>query len=165
MTNRSTLSGAVALAAFCASLAGAMLVPSHPASAQQAKAHPAAAYQPLGQEGSSSWTPVTNTWNLAFVGGTPIQRVRTSWAGYDPHRRAMMVQDRVNHALSVGPVRPREFTVGRIQGDWCVLFRGHRFLTADARSAHLNHSNPRRLAMRWAHRMRLVFPALTRPTG
>lgn len=145
--------------------AGGFLVASHPARAQRAAIRPAASYRPLANQGGSAWSPVTNTWNLAFVGGTPILRVRTSWAGFDPRTRALIVQARVNHALSVGPVHPDQITVGQVQGDWCVLFRGHRFLTADPRTARIDHSNPRALAIRWAHRMRQVLPALTYPTG
>lgn len=146
-------------------LAGALALAPNPAQAQRATLTPAAAYKPLADQDNSAWNPVTNTWNLAFVGGTSILRVRSSWAGFDPRARATIVQLRVNHALSVGPVRPDQITVGQVQGDWCVLFRGRRFLTADPRTAALDHSNPRALAIRWAHRMRQVLPALTYPTG
>lgn len=149
--------------AACALLAGALVFASRPAHAQRAMAHPAVSYRSGG--GASAGSPITNTSDLAFVGGTSILRIRTSWAGYDPHRRAMIVQERVNRALSVGPVHPGEITVGRVQGDWCVLFRGRRFLTADPRTARLDRSNPRALAARWAQRMRRVIPALTYPTG
>ncbi|HEX5323719.1 MAG TPA: hypothetical protein VFW40_08030 [Capsulimonadaceae bacterium] len=166
MTNRSLSTKSRVFAAVCLCMTGAMLLSARPAPAQNATVQPAASYKPLaGQQGQSAWSPVTNTWNLAFVGGTPILRVRSAWAGFDPHVRAMMVQQRVNNALSVGPVHPGEITVGQLQGDWCVLFRGRRFLTADLTTARQEHSNPKALAMRWAHRMRQVIPNLTRPTG
>ena len=151
--------------AFAILLAGGFLLASCPAHAQSAKARTAAAYKPLANQDNSAWDPVTNTWNLAFVGGTPIQRVRSAWAGFDPRARAMIVQLRVNQALSVGPVHPGQITVGQVQGDWCVLFRGRRFLTADPRTAVIDHSTPRALAIKWADRMRHVLPALTYPTG
>lgn len=75
------------------------------------------------------------------------------------------MQLRLNHALSVGPVRPRDITVGQAQGDWVVMFKGHRFLTADAQSARLENSDPQALAQRWAARMRKALPELTRPHG
>ncbi len=164
LITRSFCSKSLALAA-CLGFAGAFLVTSGPARAQQATVQPAASFQPNAGNNQSAWSPVTNTWNLAFVGGTPILRVRAAWAGFDPNERAMMVQQRVNNALSVGPVHPREITIGQVQGDWCVLFRGHRFLTADPRTAKQENSNPKALAIKWAHRMRQVIPALTRPTG
>lgn len=107
----------------------------------------------------------TNTSNLVFVGGTPILRIRSSWVGKSPQQRAQEVQLRLNHALSVGPVKPSDITVGQLQNDWVVLFKGRRFLTADAQSAHLEHSDPQALAQRWAARMRKVLPELTRPHG
>jgi hypothetical protein len=146
-------------------MAFGFLLLSVPAHAQQVKVQPVAAYKPLADQGNSAWNPVTNTWNLAFIGGTPILRVRSTWAGFNPQTRATIVQLRVNQALSVGPVRPSQITVGQVQGDWCVLFRGRRFLTADPRTAAIDHSNPRALATRWAQRMRHVLPALTYPTG
>lgn len=146
-------------------LVGGVLFLSAPVHAQRAQVQPAAAYKPLAGQNNSAWDPVTNTWNLAFIGGTPILRVRSDWAGFDPRARAMMVQLRVNQALSVGPVHPDQITVGRLQGDWCVLFRGRRFLTADPHTAAIDHSTPRALAVKWAERMRHVLPALTYPTG
>ena len=107
----------------------------------------------------------TDTSNLVFVGGTPILRIRTGWVGKSAQQRAQEVQLRLNHALSVGPVKPSDITVGQIQSDWVVLFQGKRFLTADAQSAHLEHSAPQALAERWAARMRQVLPELTRPHG
>ncbi len=107
----------------------------------------------------------TDTSTLVFVGGTPILRVRTSLAGKSPQQRAQEVQLRLNHTLSVGPVKPGDITVGQVQGDWAVLFKGKRFLTADAQTARLEHSAPEALANRWAARMRQVLPDLTRPHG
>ena len=165
MTTRSFYSQGLVIAAACLGIAGASLFAAGSAHAQQPTVQPAASYKPLAGDNQSAWSPVTNTWNLAFVGGTPILRVRTTWAGYDPNTRAMIVQERVNHSLSVGPVHPGEITIGQVQGDWCVLFRGHRFLTADPLTAKQENSNPKALVIKWAHRMRQVIPSLTRPTG
>ena len=107
----------------------------------------------------------TDASNLVSVGGTPILRIRSAWVGKSASQRAQEVQLRLNHALSVGPVKPSDISVGQVQGDWVVLFQGRRFLTADAQSAHLEKSNPQALAERWAARMRKVLPELTRPHG
>lgn len=107
----------------------------------------------------------TDTSSLVFVGGTPILRIRSAWVGKSASQRAQEVQLRLNHALSVGPVKPTDIAVGQVQSDWVVLFQGRRFLTADAQSARLEKSNPQALAERWAARMRKVLPELTRPHG
>jgi hypothetical protein len=121
-----------------------------------------------------SWLPsaavaasgnATDTSTLVFIGGIPILRIRTPLAGKGPQQRAQEVQLRLNHTLSVGPVMPTDFTVGQVQGDWVVLFKGQRFLTADAEAARLNHTTPEALANEWAARMRQIVPDLTRPHG
>jgi hypothetical protein len=100
---------------------------------------------------------------LAFVGGTPFLRVRTTWAGISPENRADAVQLRVNGALSVGPVSESDITVGKVQGDWCVLFKGQRFYTADAATARLEGISPRILAKEWCWDARKKLVDLTRP--
>lgn len=119
----------------------------------------------LAGSGFAAKGGATDTSTLVFVGGTPILRIRTGWVGKSAQQRTQEVQLRLNHALSVGPVKPKDITVGKLQGDWVVLFKGHRFLTADAQSARLENSDPRDLAEKWAARMRKVLPELTRPHG
>ncbi len=100
---------------------------------------------------------------LAFVGGTPFLRVRTTWAGLTPQERADSVQLRVNGALSVGPVSESDITVGEVQGDWCVLFKGQRLYTADAATAKLEGISARILAKEWSWDARKKLVELTRP--
>lgn len=119
----------------------------------------------LAGSGFAAKGGATDTSTLVFVGGTPILRIRTGWVGKSAQQRAQEVQLRLNHALSVGPVKPRDITVGQLQGDWVVLFKGHRFLTADAQTARLENSAPQALAEKWAARMRKILPELTRPHG
>ncbi|MBV9851072.1 MAG: hypothetical protein JO250_15485 [Armatimonadetes bacterium] len=123
-------------------------------------ANPPAAATPA----SSDATP-GSTLNEVLVGGTLIHRVRTSWAGHSPRQRADQMQQRLNAALAQGPMHPKDFTVGRVQGDWCVLFRGQRLVTADPLTAAQDHTSPRVLASRWATRLRRVLPELTRTKG
>jgi hypothetical protein len=107
----------------------------------------------------------TDTSNLVFIGGIPILRIRTATGGKTPQQRAQEVQLRLNHTLSVGPVMPQDITVGQVQGDWAVLFKGKRFLTADADTARQDKTPPEALANEWAVRIRQILPDLTRPTG
>ena len=97
------------------------------------------------------------------IGGTLIHVIRTPWAGHSPQQRADEVQQRLNAALGQGPIYPKDITVAQMQGDWCVLFRGRRLLTADALAAKRQHSDAATLAGEWAARLRQVLPDLTRP--
>lgn len=108
---------------------------------------------------------LADTRTEAIVGGILIHTVRTTWAGLSPEQRADKVQERLNVALGQGPIHPRDITVGQRQGDWCVLFRGRRFLTADPLTAHQDRTPPKALAARWADRLRHVLPDLTRNKG
>lgn len=110
---------------------------------------------------TSAGNSFTDTSNLALIGGTPFLRVRTTWAGMTPQERADKVQERVNGALSVGPVAHSDITVGRVQGDWCVLFRGRRFYTADSATARLEGVSARKLAYEWAADARQKLVSLT----
>lgn len=107
----------------------------------------------------------TGTQAEAVIGGTLIHRVRTTWAGQSPQQRADKVQQRLNIALGQGPIHPSDLTVGQVQGDWCVLFRHRRFLTADPLTAHQDQTSPKALANTWAARLRKVLPELTRAKG
>ncbi len=101
----------------------------------------------------------------AIIGGTLIHNVRTTWAGRSAEQRAAQVQQRLNVALAQGPIHPKDITVGQVQGDWCVLFRGKRFLTADPMTAQQDHSPAKALANKWAAHLRQVLPELTRNKG
>ena len=97
-----------------------------------------------------------------IIGGTLIHTVRTPWAGKTTKQRAAQVQQRLNQMLAHGPIVPGDFTVSELAGDWCVLFRGQRFLTADPASAALNHCSPEALAGQWAAHLGQVLPELTK---
>ncbi len=118
----------------------------------------------LAALGSAPATAQT-TVNRAGVGGIEFLHLRTASAGLSPEQRALKVQERVNHALSIGPIHPLDITTGPLNGDWCVLLRGQRFFTVDAETARINHTPAQTLAGQWAARMRSILPALTRPTG
>ena len=114
---------------------------------------------------ASGSASIDDTSNLVFVGGISLLRIHTTWAGRSPEVRADQVQERVNHALSVGPVSPGDITVGTLQGDWVVLFRGHRLFTADAATAKLESTPAKALANEWAASARQILCDLTKPTG
>ena len=97
-----------------------------------------------------------------IIGGTLIHTVRTPWAGKTTKQRAAQVQLRLNQMLAHGPIVPGDFTVRELAGDWCVLFRGQRFLTADPASASQNHCSPEALAGQWAAHLGKVLPELTK---
>ncbi len=98
-----------------------------------------------------------------IIGGTLIHTVRTPWGGRTARQRAAQVQQRLTLMLAQGPMTPTDFTVGQVDGDWCVLFRGKRFLTADPASAQANHCSPEALAGQWAAHLDTVLPELTKP--
>ncbi len=98
-----------------------------------------------------------------IIGGTLIHTVRTPWGGKTAKQRAAQVQQRLTTMLAHGPMVPGDFTVGQLDGDWCVLFRGTRFLTADPASAAQNHCSPEALAGQWAAHLDKVLPELTKP--
>lgn len=106
---------------------------------------------------------VSDTSAEVIIGGTLIHTVRTPWGGKTAKQRAAQVQQRLNMMLAHGPMVPTDFTVGSIDGDWCVLFRGTRFLTADPASAQANHCSPEALAGQWAAHLDRVLPELTKP--
>ena len=115
--------------------------------------------------GSGVRADAPSTRNEAIVGGILIHRVRTTWAGLSPEQRADKVQQRLNIALGQGAIHAKDITVGQADGDWCVLFRGRRFLTADPLTAHENHAAPKALANVWAKHLQQVLPDLTRAKG
>ena len=106
-----------------------------------------------------------DTTTEAIIGGTLIHNVRTAWAGRSPQQRADQVQQRLNVALAQAPIHPKTSRSAQVQGDWCVLFRGRRFLTADPLTAKQDHSNPQALAAKWARHLRHVLPDLTKAKG
>ena len=112
--------------------------------------------------GAAPAVRAADTTTEAIIGGTLIHVVRTTWAGRSPQQRADQVQQRLNTALAFAPIHPKDLTVGQVQGDWCVLFRGRRFLTADSLTAQQDHSNPQALAGEWAGHLRHVLPDLTK---
>lgn len=107
--------------------------------------------------------PTNDTSAEVIIGGTLIHTVRTSWGGKTAKQRATQVQQRLTMMLAHGPMVPTDFTVGPVGGDWCVLFRGTRFLTADPASAAQNHCSPQALAGQWAAHLDKVLPELTKP--
>lgn len=102
-----------------------------------------------------------STANAVFVGGTPIMRVRVAAAGYTPDQRASEIQQRVNEALSHGPIQPDDITVEPSGNEAVVLVKGHLLFTADWATARFNDATPMNLADQWADHMRMVLPALT----
>ncbi len=107
--------------------------------------------------------PKNDTSAEVIIGGTLIHTVRTGWGGKTAKQRATEVQIRLNKMLAQGPMTPTDFTVGQRDGDWCVLFRGKRFLTADPASAAQNQCSPQALAGQWAAHLDKVLPELTKP--
>lgn len=107
--------------------------------------------------------PVTTT-TQAGLGGIMFYRARTDFAGRTAAQRAAQVQERLNMALSQGPIHPGDITVGQVEGDWAVLLKGRRFLTADPETARVNQSTPPELAAQWALKLRKTLPFLTRST-
>lgn len=102
-----------------------------------------------------------STANAVFVGGTPIMRVRVAAAGYTPDQRASEIQQRVNEALSHGPIQADDITVEPSGNEAVVLVKGHLLFTADWATARFNDATPMNLADQWADHMRMVLPALT----
>lgn len=107
--------------------------------------------------------PANDTSAEVIIGGTLIHTVRTPWGGKTAKQRAAQVQQRLTTMLAHGPMTPADFTVGQVDEDWCVLFRGKRFLTADPASAQANHCSPEALAAQWAAHLDKVLPELTKP--
>ena len=143
-------------------LGASLTLAAHPSHAQSAGAQlPGTIEIRISTDTSGGGSTDLST--LAFVGGTPFLRLRTTWAGLTPELRADSVQVRVNHALSVGPVSDSDITVGQIQGDWCVLFKGRRFYTADRATAKLEGISPRILADEWSWDARKKLTELTKP--
>ena len=112
---------------------------------------------------SAAPRPANDTSAEVIIGGTLIHTIRTAWGGKTAKQRATQVQIRLNQMLAQGPIVPGDFTVGQLAGDWCVLFRGERFLTADSASAAQNHCSPEALAGQWAAHLGKVLPELTKP--
>lgn len=99
--------------------------------------------------------------NDVFVGGTPIMRVRVAAGGYTPDQRASEIQQRVNDALSHGPVLADDITVEPVGNEDVVRVKGDLLFTADWATARYNDATPLDLANQWADRMRMVLPKLT----
>lgn len=111
---------------------------------------------------SAAPSPANDTSAEVIIGGTLIHTIRTPWGGKTAKQRATEVQLRLNKMLAQGPMLPTDFTVGQLAGDWCVLFRGQRFLTADSASAAQNHCSSEALARQWAAHLDKVLPELTK---
>jgi len=103
----------------------------------------------------------SSTANEVFVGGTPIMRVRVAGGGYTTQERASEIQERVNEALSHGPVRESDITVEPAGNEAVVMVKGNLLFTADWATARFNDTTPVELANKWADNMRIVLPALT----
>ena len=100
-----------------------------------------------------------------LVGGTLFLTVRTAWGGLTPEQRAAQVQERINHALSIGPVHASDITVAKVDGDWIVLLQGKRLYTADYDTAKLDQTPPAELAEKWASFLKATLPGMTAPTN
>ena len=120
---------------------------------------------PARAQGSAAPAAGPPSQNEALLGGIVFYHARTDFAGRTRQQRAAQVQERLNMALSQGPIHPSDITVGQVEGDWAVLLKGRRFLTADPQSARENHSTPPALAAHWAAMLRKTLPFLTRPTN
>jgi hypothetical protein len=107
--------------------------------------------------------PAPSTSNAVFVGGTPIMRVRVPAGGFSPEQRAAAIQERVNEALSHGPIHASDITVEPSGNEAVVLVKGHLLFTADWATARFNEATPMDLANQWADHMRMVLPNLTAP--
>jgi preprotein translocase subunit SecG len=100
-----------------------------------------------------------------IVGGTLFLTVRTSWGGLTPEQRAAQVQERINHALSIGPIHASDIGVAKVDGDWIVLLQGKRLFTADYAAAKMDQVRPELLAQQWASFLKTTLPGLTKPTS
>jgi hypothetical protein len=100
-----------------------------------------------------------------IVGGILFLTVRDSWGGLTPEQRALEVQERINHALSIGPIHPSDISVAKVDGDWIVQLRGKRLFTADYDTAKLDQVAPQALAEKWSDFLKETLPGLTAPTN
>jgi len=82
------------------------------------------------------------------INGRTVFRFRGTKGG-DPYTRAQIVAGRMN-ADAMANLQPREVGVTRIDGYWVVVARGQMLITADAWTARINQTSPRRLAQQWA---------------
>jgi hypothetical protein len=116
------------------------------------------------QVAAQSADAVTGT-RQVVVGGTLFLTVRAAWGGLTPEQRAAAVQDRINAALSEGPLHPSDISVAKVDGDWIVLLKGKRLYTADYDTAKLDNTAPQDLANSWADFLKKTLPELTAPTN
>ena len=114
---------------------------------------------------SYSQTPEPASARQVIVGGTLFLTVRSAWGGLSPEQRAQEVQERINHALSIGPVHASDITVGELDGDWVVYLQGQRLYTADGVTAKLDMTTGKKLALQWASELKQILPTLTAPTN
>ena len=82
------------------------------------------------------------------INGRTVFRFRGTRGG-DPYTRAQIVAGRLN-ADEMANLQPREVSVTQINGYWVVVARGQLLITADAWTARINRTSPRRLARLWA---------------
>ena len=100
-----------------------------------------------------------------IVGGVLFLTVRDAWGGLTPEQRATQVQERINEALSQGPIHVHDITVAKVDGDWIVELKGKRLYTADYDTAKLDDTAPQALANQWAAFLQSTLPGLTAPTN
>ena len=100
-----------------------------------------------------------------LVGGTLFLTVRAAWGGLTAEQRAAQVQERINHALSIGPIHASDITIAKVDGDWIVLLQGKRLYTADYDTAKVDGTAPQALAEQWAAFLKATLPGLTAPTA
>jgi hypothetical protein len=123
----------------------------------------AALASPVAAQGTVT-NNVTGT-RQVVVGGTLFLTLRAAWGGLSPEQRASEIQDRINEALSMGPIHPSDITVGKLDGDYVVLLKGRRLFTADYDTAKMENVAPQVLANEWAKSLQTTLPSLTAPTG
>lgn len=86
------------------------------------------------------------------INGRTVFRFRGTKGG-DPYTRAQIVAGRLN-ADEMANLQPREVGVTQINSYWVVVARGRLLITADAWTARINRTSPRRLARLWAATVR-----------
>ncbi len=82
------------------------------------------------------------------INGQTVFRFRGTKGG-DPYTRAQIVASRLN-TDAMANLQPREVSAAQINGYWAVVARGRLMITADAATALINQTSPRRLAHQWS---------------
>lgn len=98
---------------------------------------------------------------VVSLAGEVILRIHSPSGGLDCQQRADVVQMRIVDALSIGLVFPEDIHVKKVKKEWGVFVKDILVITADAGSAKINKTTPKRLAEAWAKNLRRTIPEST----